>query len=254
MNLIDLFTLKEIDIFNHIVMKKDYSNGLNFIKKGTSGKVIKRHYKLRTYDIYFENDIFLENVPVSFLDLKEGLTPIEAMDIIEEFQGHHCDSYKEYQFNIKMYRARIPQEIYDTYDEDLIYTAYHHLLEDTLMTFVPDSFSDLSVLSFFSWIDTYFIAGRSGGYIVLRCKHNYVDDYVETNEEFIATLKDDPDDYIDYEACLKMTYGDLLSAQRELIDFAYDLQMIEKLVELYKNRLYEMINDAQFWHDYLSEY
>lgn len=244
MNITDLYLYRhEIDVGTHVKMIEDAyfeQDGMRiFIPRGEKGKIIKKNNYF--FDIYFESDTFLKQIPMDKVEILNEINGDQALEIVESYIGHHSKSNDQlYQFNIKMYGYRIPEKAFD-YFGDMVYEVLASMESDLFDSFTE---GDCAPLSFFEWIEHFYTAGRTSGYLMLKDKYRSVSNYIDSkylyDEEDLLFYLDDPEsanEVIEY----------YIQEQKYIIELAYDLQMIEKLIRLYQNKLYELVNSDDFW-------
>ena len=255
MNLADKYILSNFEEDIHVISVNELflrdSTGKIFCKvpEQTKGKVVKLDRKNVTLSIYFETDVYLDDISPSDVIPLDELDFDEAYDILKEFFGHHTNSESQYQFNIKMYRrmATIPSSILAQVGTDKIWQACDRVLEDILHQFVGLDY-DYAPLHYFPWIKDYWTAGRSGGYLILEDNYRIKEAYDDADYHYEEARTEYEDD-LEHLAYCKRDFDD---AKFDLIQRVYDLRMIQKLIKRYQDYYYESIQDPDFWKEYFD--
>lgn len=255
MNLVSIYkTQHEFKPNLHVVAVSDFAyqysekNIIN-IKKGLNGKIISIDREKNLLTIYCENDCCLEDVSPIYFTLRNELSPSDAKKRLESFFGHHTGPYNQhlYQFNVKMYDYDIPGKVIDSLGQDYVWDTIYHLEQYLFYDFVGETY-DEAPLSFFKWIGEYYLAGRSGGYLILKDNYHTLQSYEETYYHYKDLIAENYDfDYIE------LYRKELKEAESELIERAYDLEMIQTLIKKYQDYHFNDVNSVEFWSEYAKE-
>ncbi len=229
MNLVDIHNMSNIVQSDHVIVDHDfeyniYKDKYVNIKEFSKGKVISIDKNKRTIDVYFDDDSHYSNLPFSRFRKRQDLKYEDALKIIKKYRsGHHCKSEYEFQFDIKMKKTlRIDSGASDGLKDDQVDEIIKESLNRTLESFTNQNFYEYCPLSFFEWIGGFHIAGRSSGYLILT---DYLKGYEYSEDELEEKEK------------------------KEIIQKAYDLEMINKLKNHYQDLFYQEISDPEFWKE-----
>lgn len=248
MNLVDIYTLSYFKEGTPVVVIHDFKHNQD-IKKTTRGKIVKVDNKEKTLSVFFENGVWSNNVKPTFIRPANDMTYLEALDVINAHIGHHCNHGNTLQFDIKMRKSlNAPSEVELLLNNNLINEVICEFVETTLSSFVDEKEFDFCPLSFFDRFDGYWTAGRSGGYLILEERYRTLDSFYCAEDN----LKDATEYHKDDKENLELYTKEYEESKEDLLEFAYDILMIEKLIKDYQDHIYNYVSDLEFWRNYLD--
>lgn len=163
----------------------------------------------------------------------------QALNLLREFRGHHCDKDGQYQFNIKLHHFP-PQEIFDKCGDEETWDEYHEILRNDLRSFMDESYG---IVELIDWVDKrWWTAGRSGGWLVIEDIHDrdwerLKDDYEGNSEELEAKQQTQADkDYV--RECREGAYKDIM-------ELAFGVRYIGECVRIAKQQTGEFVEDVK---------
>jgi len=223
----------------------------NVIKSGTPGFIHQVEDDGRIYVCFPQAHVHFK---LSELRPAPKLTVEEALEIIKEHQGHHCDE-GQFQFNIKFYCWDFPPEVEafkqkSSRNAELVYNEYYSILEQELCCLVGAE-ADYGYMQLFDWIETWHTAGRSGGWLVLT-HHRKIwhEDYRADIEELRHRIAnyDEESETED----LWVLEDQLAELEDEVVALAMDLQYIDIDIERAKESLEEYIATNEPWEGFID--
>ncbi len=258
---------KKIERDEYVTIDKD----LDKVKKSDKMHKVIKSYKnnilLLSEDLEY---ITIKKKDICYLSKDDSLDLEEAIGTIREYgDKHHCSStgkYPCYQFNIK---ARgifdYPSYCSDYLSEETIDSHIYAILDDYFSFFVGVNKQEMGVLENFSWINDFYVAGRSGGYLLL-----HGDDYdMASNQEVVEEL-----DYLEGELRdmskspwseakqsrareikeeIKSYEEELKAVDADIKILAKDLIMIDSLIDSCKKSISECVSSDSTWEDLISQ-
>ncbi|WP_422661604.1 hypothetical protein ACK8P5_26135 (plasmid) [Paenibacillus sp. EC2-1] len=182
------------------------------------------------------------SVPISILKPAKLLTVEEAIKIIQAHMGHHCRNGRDLQFNIRFNHFDAPEIIEkhwlrSGYEWDQKYwDAYDEIIENELKGYIGEDYEG-GLSKLVPWFEDWRQAGRSGGWLIIKCDYNFV----EIIDEDIPTYRD--------EGHLK----DLEYAEDKIIDLAMWIQYIEADIKVAQAGLQNWIKQEECWETQIEE-
>lgn len=254
MNILSRKRYKELVLGKHIVFVRQTKGSRRaVIQKGIKG-IITSMYE-DSIEVLLETGNFVllnKNDAICFAD-RNDFDLKNAAKYVTSLRKHYCSNDYYVQFNIKYNNLpTVPQIVEKKLPDNLIMSHINSLEEDAIRSFCDDSFMDTPILSFFDSVTDWSIEGRSGGYLVLKMNRGLWDTYYDIEycqELLIEIMESDPED---------ISVQDVKEKIKELsdvfIDIAYDLDLIARLIEAYKQSLLDTISDIDTWSDLLEEH
>jgi len=175
-------------------------------------------------------------------DLEQAsLSVDEAIGIIEDYQGHHCWG-SQFQFNVKMYRINIPDEI----KEHLSPEEISELIDIEIQVCFEEFKEEMH--NSFVWLRDIYFAGRSGGWLVLDCSNNIeitIDELERFKEEINDLIDNSPEE-------IPLVMEDICSYATKIVDIALSLEFIESVIKHRLELLQRDLSSTGYWREILA--
>ncbi|MCY7866040.1 hypothetical protein P8918_12535 [Bacillus spizizenii] len=218
---------------------------LKHFEPGLNGKIVSFHWRSRTFSVYFEDDSYHEFLDPCHFTVRTDLNATEAYNTLKSFFGHYTKMNEHYyQFNIKMHHYDIPTSVIAQIGMNRVWDIIGEQQENLFNLFSGKD-ADYAPLSFFDWISEYWMEGKNGGYLLLRDSCHVKESYEEAEYQFLEAATE----YASDEEYLEENREELEAYEKELIERAYDLKMIEALIKKYQDDHFKEINSHSFWQN-----